>query len=126
MIKKVIVAALLKPALDIVKEDIIYDIFAYIDNMYDSGDRQQLHILSCLADASSMVTIDDVNVQWLNEHKNLIMESDNYKLKDYKIVSVNNVGCYVEINYNYYDKTGNTYNSTTSISFLNYPEIINK
>ena len=126
MINKVLIDAILKPASETVKSQIIKDAMEYVDSMYDTENKRQLHILTCLANPDAIVTVDDVNKEYLDNHKELIFASDSLKLIDYKIISVNNVGCYVEINYNYCDEDGHNYNNTININFINYPELINK
>lgn len=133
MINKTIVNVVLKAAGEISKADVIKEVLNHISLNYDYNDNKANHILEMLVDASAIVKIEDINLDYINEHLNLLMyKHDEYNIRNIKVNSIDNIDCTVKVTYEYLEKINEdrddvSYTSSYSnISFIDNPDILKK
>lgn len=113
------------------KELVIKELLTHLSINYDYNDEKAGHIVAMLMDKSEIVTIDKVNIDWLNSHLDkLIYEADKYSFKDIRPVTVDNIDCIIKIEFKFIEKINEdrgdvSYtDSYTKISFIDNPEIL--
>ena len=133
MINKNIIKIILKSSNNDNKEAVLNELLNHISLNYDYNDNKAGHILEMLCDSKAIVKVTDVNVDYLNKHLNLLMyNNEKYNIKDIEVTCVDNIECYVKVNYKYLEKINEdrddvTYQSTcTGINFIDNPDILNK
>ena len=131
MINQKIVNIVLKSASHPAKDIVINEVFKHIGLEGDYHDKKAAHVLEILADPESRVLIKDVNLDYIKEHLNLISyNSDNYIIKDIKLLGVDNINGYIWIEYKYLEKINEDRGdidfsiTRTVISFIDNPEIL--
>ena len=133
MINKAIIKAVLNSATKESKEKILNELLNHISMSYDYNDRKAGHILEMLADNNSIITCEDVNIDYINNNLNLLMYNhEKYNIKNIKLASVDNIDCNVRITYEYLEKINEDrddvdYTSSYSnINFIDNPDILKK
>ena len=133
MINKAIIKAVLNSATKESKEKVLNELLNHISMSYDYNDRKAGHILEMLADNNSIITCEDVNIDYINNNLNLLMYNhEKYNIKNIKVASVDNIDCNVRITYEYLEKinedrddVGYT-SSYSNINFIDNPDILKK
>ena len=133
MINKNIIKVILKSSNNDNKEAVLNELLNHISLSYDYNDNKAGHILEMLCDSKAIVKVTDVNVDYINKHLNLIMyNNENYNIKDIEVTGVDNIECYVKVNYKYLEKINEdrddvSYQSTcTTINFIDNPDVLKK
>lgn len=133
MINKNIIKVILKASNNDNKEAVLNELLNHISLSYDYNDNKAGHILEMLCDSKAIVKVTDVNVDYINKHLNLIMyNNEKYNIKDIEVTNVDNIECYVKVNYKYLEKINEdrddvSYQSTcTTINFIDNPDILKK
>ena len=133
MINKTIIDVVLKAADEKSKIAVIKELLNHISLNYDYNDNKAGHILEMLVDASTIVKIEDINLDYINEHLNLLIYNhDKYNIRNIKIDSIDNIDCTVRVVYEYLEKINEdrddvSYTSNyNSISFIDNPDILKK
>ena len=68
MINKAIIKAVLNSATKESKEKVLNELLNHISMSYDYNDRKAGHILEMLADNNSIITCEDVNIDYINRN----------------------------------------------------------
>lgn len=133
MINKNIIKVILKSSNNENKEAVLNELLNHISLSYDYNDNKAGHILEMLCDSKSIVKVTDVNVDYINKHLNLIMyNNEKYNIKDIEVTGVDNIECYIKVNYKYLEKINEdradvSYQSSrTAINFIDNPDILKK
>lgn len=131
MINKNILKAVLMAATKETKDIVITELLNHVGINYDYNDEKAGHIVGMLMDKAEVITIDKVNVRWLQENlEKLIYQSDKYNFKDIRPTNVDNIDCVVKVEFDYLEKINEdrgdvSYTSTyTYLSFIDNPEIL--
>lgn len=113
------------------KDAVIVEILNHVGVNYDYNDEKAGHIVGMLMDKSEVITIDNVNINWLQNHiDKLLYQSDKYNFKDIRPAFVDNIECTVKVEFKYMEKINEdrgdvSYTDTyTWISFIDNPEIL--
>lgn len=113
------------------KDDVLKALFGHIMESYDYNGAKAGHLMEMLVDKTTIVTLDKVNLKWIEAHPERLMYShDKYNFRNFKAVSVDNIDCTVRIAYEYLEKINEdrddvSYTSSYSdIDFNEYPEIL--
>ena len=113
------------------KENVIRELLYHIAQNYDYNDQKASHILEMLVDENTLVTIDKVNLRWIETHIDMLMyQADKYNIKHIVVDSVDNIDCTVRVKFEYLEKINEdrddvSYTSNyTNINFIEYPEIL--
>lgn len=133
MIDKAIIKAVLNSATKESKDKVLNELLNHISMSYDYNDRKAGHILEMLADNNSIITCEDVNIDYINNNLNLLMYNhEKYNIKNIKLASVDNIDCNIKVTYEYLEKVNEdrddvSYTSSYSnISFIDNPDILKK
>ena len=133
MINKNIIKVILKSSNNDNKEAVLNELLNHISLSYDYNDNKAGHILEMLCDSKAIVKVTDVNVDYINKHLNLLMyNNEKYNIKDVEATSVDNIECYIKVNYKYLEKINEdrddvSYQSTcTTINFIDNPDVLKK
>lgn len=131
MINKSIIKAVLDAANKESKDLIIIELLNHISLNYDYNDSKGGHILEMLVDPKAVVTIKDVNLDYINKNLNLLIYNhDKCNIRNIKVDSVDNIDCNIKITYEYLEKINEdrddvSYTSSYSnINFIDYPDIL--
>ena len=131
MINKNILKAVLMAATKESKDAVIYELLNHISYNYDYNDEKAGHVLAMLVDKSEVVTIDKVNIEWLQFHlEKLIYQADKYKFKDIRPVAIDNIESSIKVEFKVLEKINEdrddvSYRDTyTWISFIDNPEVL--
>lgn len=116
-----------------VKEIVINELLNHISLNYDYNDSKAGHILEMLVDPKTVISKEDVNIDYVNNNLNLLMYNhEKYNIKNIKVASVDNIDCNVRITYEYLEKINEdrddvSYTSSYSnINFIDNPGILKK
>ena len=130
MINKNILKAVLMAATKEAKDEVIKELLNHVALNYDYNDEKAGHIVAMLMDKSEVVTIDKVNVRWLQTHLDkLIHNANKYNFKDIRPV-IDNIDCVVKVEFKVLEKINEdrddvSYRDTyTYLSFIDNPEIL--
>ena len=122
-----VLMAATKETKDLVLEALVY----HIGNNYDYNDNKVGHIVDMLVDKNAFVTLEKVNLKWIEQHpERLMYQIEKYNIKNISVDSIDNIDCTVRVKYEYLEKINEdrddvSYVSTyTDISFNDYPEIL--
>jgi len=133
MINKNIINTLLKAATTESKNAIIKELLNHISLGYDYNDIKAGHILEMLCDCDTVISVKDINVDYINKNLNLIMYNhEKYNIKNICVMDVDNIDCIVKIRFDYLEKINEdrddvSYsNGQTNISFIDCPGILLK
>lgn len=133
MINKAIIKAVLNSATKESKEKILNELLNHISMSYDYNDRKAGHILEMLADNNSIITCEDVNIDYINNNLNLLVYNhEKYNIRNIKVDSVDNIDCNIKITYEYLEKVNEDrgdvsyISSYSNISFIDNPNILKK
>lgn len=133
MINKSITNVVLKAAGEVSKIEVIKELLNHISLNYDYNDNKAGHILEMLVDPSAIVKIEDINLNYINEHLNLLLYKHNeYNIRNIKVESIDNIDCTVKVSYEYLEKINEdrddvSYtNGYSSISFIDNSDILKK
>ena len=131
MINPKIFNAVLMAATKETKDLILKALIEHIGNNYDYNDAKAGHIAEILVDKNAFITLDKVNLKWIEAHpERLMYQIDKYNIKNISVESVDNIDCTVRIKFEYLEKINEdrddvSYTSShTDISFCDYPEIL--
>lgn len=131
MINKNILKAVLIAATKETKDAVIVELLNHVSANYDYNNKKAGHIVGMLMDKSEIVTIDKVNVRWLqNNLDKLLYQSHKYNIKDIRPVVVDNIDCAVKVEFKFIetineDRDDVSYtDSYTWINFADNPEIL--
>ena len=92
MINKSVIKAVLSAANKESKDLIINELLNHISLSYDYNDNKAGHILEMLVDPKAVISAKDINLDYINEHLNLIMYNhDKYNIKNIKVEGVDNI-----------------------------------
>ena len=91
MINKKIIKALLNNATQDRKNIIIEELLNHISMNYDYNDQKAGHVFEMLVDDSSVVYIDDVNLDYIKANPQLLM----YKHEEYNITDKSKINVYI-------------------------------
>lgn len=133
MINKAIIKAVLNTATKESKVIVINELLNHISLSYDYNDNKAGHILEMLVDPNAVITIKDVNLDYVNRSLGLLMYNhDKYNIRNIKVDSVDNIDCNIKITYEYLEKINEdrddvSYTSSYSnINFIDNPDILKK
>lgn len=133
MINKNIINTLLKAATTESKNAIIKELLNHISLGYDYNDTKAGHILEMLCDSDTVISVKDINVDYINKNLNLVMYNyEKYNIKNICVIDVDNIDCVVKISFDYLKKINEdrddiSYcNGQTNISFIDCPCILLK
>lgn len=131
MINKKILKAVLMAATKESKDCVIEELLNHVSANYDYNDEKAGHIVGMLMDKNEVVTVNKVNVNWLENHLDkLLYQSNKYLFKDIKPAVVDNIECAIKVEFKYLEKINEdrgdvSYSDTyTWINFLENPEIL--
>lgn len=133
MINKAIINAVLNSATKENKDKVLNEILNHISINYDYNDSKAGHILEMLVDSSSIITCEDVNIDYINNNLNLLIYNyEKYNITNIKVNSVDNIDCIVKITYEYLEKINEDRDdvgytpSYSNINFIDNPDILKK
>lgn len=133
MINKGIIKAVLKSATTESKNMVIDELLNHISLTYDYNDNKAGHILEMLCDSNNIITRNNVNLDYINKHLNLVMYNhEKYNIRNIKVDNIDNIDCVIKISYEYIEKINEdrddiTYTSSyTNIDFIDNPDILRK
>ena len=133
MINKAIIKAVLNSATKESKDKVLNELLNHISMSYDYKDNRAGHILEMLVDSNSIISTEDVNIDYINKNLNLLMyDHEKYNIKNVKVDSVDNIECVVKITYEYLEKINEDRgdvgyaSSYSSINFIDNPDILKK
>lgn len=133
MINKAIINAILNSAISESKDKVLNELLNHISMNYDYNDNKASHILEMLVDRKSIITCENVNIDYINKNLNLLMYNhEKYNIKNIKVDSVDNIDCNIKVTYEYLEKINEdrddvSYASSYSnINFIDNPDILNK
>ena len=133
MINKSVIKAVLNESSKEIKDLIINELLNHISLSYDYNDNKAGHILEMLVDPKAVISAKDINLDYINEHLNLVMYNpDKYNIKNIKVAGVDNIDGTVKFEYEYLEKVNEdrgdvSYtNSYVNISFIDNPDILKK
>ena len=133
MINKAIIKAILNSATKESKDKVLNELLNHISLNYDYNDNKAGHILEMLVDPKAAVDIEDINLDYINEHLNLLIyKHDKYNIRNIKVDSIDNIDCIVRVSYEYLEKINEdrddvSYTSSyNNISFIDNPDILKK
>ncbi len=113
------------------KDLVLKALVEHISNNYDYNDAKAGHVIEMLVDKTAVVTPEKVNLKWIETHpERLMYKIDKYNIKNIVVDSVDNIDCTVKVRFKYLEKINEdrgdvSYtDSSTDISFNNYPEIL--
>ena len=131
MINKSVIKAVLSASSKESKDLIINELLNHISLSYDYNDNKAGHILEMLVDPKAVISAKDINLDYINEHLNLIIYNPNkYNIKNIKVAGVDNIDGTVKFEYEYLEKVNEdrgdvSYtNSYVNISFIDHPDIL--
>ena len=131
MINPKIFKAVLMAATKETKDAVLQALVEHIGRNYDYNDRKVGHIVDMLVDKNAVITLDKVNLKWVETHLDRLMyQQDKYNIRNISVNSVDNIDCTVRINFEYLEKVNEdrgdvSYTSSYSdVSFNDYPEIL--
>lgn len=133
MINKAIIKAVLDSSTKESKDKVLSELLNHISINYDYNDNKAGHILEMLCDSNTVISVKDINLDYINNNLNLIIYNpDKYNIRNIKAVSVDNIDCTVKVEYEYIEKINEdnadaSYsNSYTNISFIDNPNMLKK
>ena len=133
MINKSIIKAILSVSSRESKDFVINELLNHISLNYDYNDNKAGHILEMLVDNNSIISIEDINIDYINNNLNLVIyNSDKYNVRNIKVTAVDNIDCVVKVEYEYLEKINEdrddvSYTSSYSnINFIDNPGILKK
>lgn len=133
MINKAIIKAVLNTATKDTKDKVLNELLNHISMSYDYNDNKASHILEMLVDSNSIITCEDVNIDYINNNLNLLMyNTENYNIRNIKVDSVDNIDCNIKITYEYLEKINEDrddvgyISSYSNINFIDNPGILKK
>ena len=133
MINKSVINFVIKNSTLDNKLEVIKELLNHISLNYDYNDNKAAHILEMLCDSKSIIKVEDVNLNYINEHLNLLMyDSEKYNIKNIEVKNVDNIECNVKITFKYLEKINEdiddvSYTSSYSnINFIDNPDILKK
>ena len=133
MINKAIIKAVLDSSTKESKDKVLNELLNHISMSYDYNDSKAGHILEMLVDSKTVISIKDINIDYINNNLNLIIYNpDKYNIRNIKVVAVDNIDCTVKVEYEYMEKINEdnadvSYsNSYTNISFIDNPNMLKK
>ena len=131
MINPKIFNAVLMAATKETKDLILKALIEHIGNNYDYNDAKAGHIVEMLVDKNSTVTLDKVNLKWIEDHpERLMYKIDEYNIKNIVVDSIDNIDCTVRFSFQYCKKINEDRDDINydighcDISFVDYPEIL--
>lgn len=133
MINKSIIKAVLSAASKESKDLIINELLNHISINYDYNDRKSGHILEMLVDPKTIISVKDIDFDYINKNLSLIVYNhDKYNIKNVKVTGIDNIDCTIRIEYEYLEKVNEDrgdvsyMNSYTNINFIDNPDILKK
>lgn len=133
MINKAIIKAVLNSATKENKDKVLNELLNHISLSYDYNDNKAGHILEMLVDNNSIISTEDVNIDYINRNLNLLIYThEEYNIKNIKVAGVDNIDATVKVEYEYLEKINEdrcdvSYTSSyTNISFIDNPDILKK
>ena len=133
MINKSVIKAVLDAASKESKDFIINELLNHISLNYDYNDNKASHILEMLVDSKAVISDKDINLDYINEHLGILMyNSENYNVKNIKVMGVDNIDGVVKVEYEYLEKINEDRDDVsystgyTNISFIDNPDILKK
>lgn len=131
MINKGIIKAVLKSATTESKNLVIDELLNHISLTYDYNDNKAGHILEMLCDSNSIITRNNVNLDYINKHLNLVMYNhEKYNIRNIKVDNIDNIDCVIKTSYEYIEKINEdrddiSYTSSyVNINFIDNPEVL--
>ena len=131
MINKNIVKAIINVANTQSKDIIINELLNHISLNYDYDDSKAGHILEMLVDAKTVISNENINLDYINKNPDLLMYNhEKYNIRNVKIDSVDNIDCNVKITYEYIEKINEDrddigYTSSyVNINFIDNPKVL--
>lgn len=133
MINKAIIKAVLNSATKESKDKVLNELLNHISMNYDYNDGKSGHLIEMLVDNSSIITYEDVNIDYINKNLNLIIYNhEKYNIRNIKVDSIDNIDCNVKITYEYLEKINEDRDdvgyvfSYVNINFIDNPDILKK
>lgn len=133
MINKTITNIVLKAADEKSKIDVIKELLNHISLNYDYNDNKAGHILEMLVEPSSIVKLEDVNIDFIKNNLNLVIyKPEKYNIRNIKIENVDNIDCVIKVYYEYIEKINEDRDDVSyttdycGISFIDNPDILKK
>lgn len=131
MINPKIFNAVLMTATKATKDNVLKALIVHIGKNYDYNDAKAGHVIEMLVDETAIVTIDKVNLKWVEANPECLMyQHDKYNIKNISVDSIDNIDCTVRINFDYLEKVNEDrgdvsyIHSYSDIDFNNYPQIL--
>ena len=131
MINPKIFNAVLMAATKETKDLVLKELLEHIGNNYDYNDSKSGHIVDMLVDKNAVVTPDKVNLEWVENHQDMLMyQTDKYNIRNISVDYVDNIDCIVRIKFEYIEKVNEDkedvsyISSKSDINFNYYPEIL--
>ena len=84
MINPKIFNAVLMAATKETKDLVLKELLKHVGNNYDYNDSKVSHIVDMLVDKNAVVTPDKVNLEWVENHQDMLM----YKIDKYNIRNI--------------------------------------
>lgn len=133
MISSFIIDAILKQAKPENKDNILKMFIEKLGNDYPYNDSRVNHVLELLVNPKAMIEKEHINMDYINKNFNKwIYQYDKVIIKDIAFKSIDNIEELVYISYSYKAKLNEDRddidftNTTISISFIDYPEVLKK
>ena len=131
MINPKIFNAVLMAATQETNDLVLKELLKHIGNNYDYNDSKSGHIVDMLVDKNAVVTPDKVNLEWVENHQDMLMyQTDKYNIRNISVDYVDNIDCIVRIKFEYIEKVNEDkedvsyISSKSDINFNYYPEIL--
>lgn len=133
MINKSVIKAVVGAASKESKDIIINELLNHISLSYDYNDAKAGHILEMLVDPKAVISIKDINLDYINKNLGIVMYNhDKYNIKNIKVAGIDNIDATARIEYEYLEKVNEdrgdvSYTSSyVNINFLDNPDILKK
>ena len=133
MINKTIIDVVLNAADEKGKIAVIKELLNHVSLNYDYNDNKTSHILEMLVEPSTIVKIEDVDIDFINNNLNLITyKPEKYNIRNMKIENVDNIDCIIKVYYEYIEKINEdrddiSYSTSyANINFIDNPGILKK
>ena len=115
------------------KNNIIKIMINHIQNGHSYNDDKVNHIMEMLVDESSIKTIDDIDLTFIEDNLHLLMyKNDEYIIRNITIDNIDNIDGSVTFGFDYLlkskegDKDAKYGKNTATVSYLDRPELLKK
>lgn len=133
MISSFIIDAILKQAKPENKDNILKMFIEKLGNDYSYNDSKINHVLELLVNPKVIIEKEHINMDYINKNfTKWLYQPDKIIIKDIAFKSIDNIEGLIYISYSCKEKCNeyrddiNFNNTTVSISFIDYPEVLKK